>query len=531
MSVKKLDTHAIGVNSREEPIEAIVSGQYHSSDNIHRIALISGLSGGTNSQEIHREAIQTLLSYSQEISFIGSDFTEISSTLAEQHFPPEDGYFSDKNCPESRYIWRWLTMEAPDMVIEVENGPNLLIERFPNDAQDGSLLSALATHSSKAPGPIPGIRITCTAETVDSEISSILGEILNADPIMSGARSELEKRSSRTALQTAKVLAKTYGHKLEEPINYIQGVAISGRLRLKELDSTYQDPTDDIIELVEFLTNDADFKNNNISGPNMAAMCWANELFAATGDRRWRNLTIKAADCYQQGETGNPPLYMAKNADQGNPDFGCEDMFFISSMCGRAFEMTKDRKYLDSYVSFLLESNTQQDSGLFWHCRSAPFLWGRGNGFAALAFAEGLTFIPDNHPSRDTLISMHNKHMEGLSSLQQSTGMWTQLLDFPGTYQELSVTSMVGYALARGLRMGWLSEKFLPMLNKAWEGVNRRISENADLVDVCTGTGFQENRSDYLYREAEYGYDDRGGSMAIWFSTEMESLIRSRSNN
>jgi len=79
--------------------------------------------------------------------------------------------------------------------------------------------------------------------------------------------------------------------------------------------------------------------------------------------------------------------------------------------------------------------------------------------------------------------------------------------------------------------MGWLSEKFLPILNKAWEGVNRRISENADLVDVCTGTGFQENRSDYLYRDAEYGYDDRGGSMAIWFSTEMESLLRSQATD
>jgi rhamnogalacturonyl hydrolase YesR len=108
--------------------------------------------------------------------------------------------------------------------------------------------------------------------------------------------------------------------------------------------------------------------------------------------------------------------------------------------------------------------------------------------------------------------------------------MWTQLLDFPGTYQEMSATCMIGYSMARGLRKGWLDQRFVSVLEKAWEGVNRRISNQGDLVDVCTGTGFQESREDYIYRAAEYGYDDRGGSMAIWFATEMERLQRSISN-
>tara|TARA_B100000470_G_scaffold210390_1_gene188485 strand:- start:71 stop:400 length:330 start_codon:yes stop_codon:yes gene_type:complete len=109
--------------------------------------------------------------------------------------------------------------------------------------------------------------------------------------------------------------------------------------------------------------------------------------------------------------------------------------------------------------------------------------------------------------------------------------MWTQLLDFPGTYQELSATCMIGYALARGIRKGWLNDSFRDPVEKAWHATNRRISNNGDLVDVCTGTGFQANQSDYLYRAAEYGYDDRGGSMAIWFAIEMEKLHRARPLN
>jgi len=88
----------------------------------------------------------------------------------------------------------------------------------------------------------------------------------------------------------------------------------------------------------------------------------------------------------------------------------------------------------------------------------------------------------------------------------------------------LSVTCMVGYALARGIRKGWLDNSFMPALEKTWSAAKKRISDNGDLVDVCSGTGFQQKRSDYIYRKAEYGYDDRGGSMAIWFSTEMALL-------
>ena len=199
-------------------------------------------------------------------------------------------------------------------------------------------------------------------------------------------------------------------------------------------------------------------------------------------------------------------------------------MFFISAVCGRAFQLTEDSRFIRKFVDFLLESGIQQENGLMWHCRSAPFFWGRGNGFAALAYSEALTYIPNNHPDRITLANTHTRHLKGLSDLQLPNGMWTQLLDFPGTYQELSATCMIGYALARGIRKGWLDDSFRDTVEKAWNATNRRISNDGDLVDVCTGTGFQSNRSDYLYRAAEYGYDDRGGSMAIWFAIEMEKL-------
>ena len=91
--------------------------------------------------------------------------------------------------------------------------------------------------------------------------------------------------------------------------------------------------------------------------------------------------------------------------------------------------------------------------------RFTPFYWGRGNGFAALSYAETLTYLPDSHPDRAAVLAIHRRHLQALSEFQHSSGMWRQLIDAPGSYPEMTVTCMVGYALARGLRRGWLGRR------------------------------------------------------------------------
>ena len=104
--------------------------------------------------------------------------------------------------------------------------------------------------------------------------------------------------------------------------------------------------------------------------------------------------------------------------------------------------------------------------------------------------------------------------------------MWHQLIDAPGSYLEMSVTCMIGYALARGLRRGWLDSAHTDMLLRAWRGVAARIDDRGGLVDVCTGTGVQPSRRHYLDRPAIFGLDERGGALSLWFVTEMENFLR-----
>ncbi len=176
-------------------------------------------------------------------------------------------------------------------------------------------------------------------------------------------------------------------------------------------------------------------------------------------------------------------------------------------------------------TEFLISAGTQEESGLFSHSRLGKFHWGRGNGFAALGLAEAITYMPDGYVHRQTIKNMFAKQMERLQDLQEPSGMYLQVIDFPGSYQELTATCMIGLSMVRGIRRGWLDNSYRSTVELAWQAVSERIDSDGNVVDGCTGTGVMDSLRSYLDRPANSGYDDRTGSMALWFAAEMAELI------
>ena len=164
------------------------------------------------------------------------------------------------------------------------------------------------------------------------------------------------------------------------------------------------------------------------SGANLAGLIWGRELSEATGDRRYSDLIVDVANRYRPGVDGGAP-------PPCDPDFRTEDMFMAGAMLGRAFEITGEDRYLDLLVRFIIDGGIQQENGLFWHCRPAHFYWGRGNGFAAMGLTETLTFMPENYPGRDAVVAMYRRLLDGLVKIQNPSGMLTEVLDIPGSYQ------------------------------------------------------------------------------------------------
>jgi rhamnogalacturonyl hydrolase YesR len=447
-------------------------------------------------------------------------------------YPPADNFFFDKANPEARYLWRWAGFQAPDLLLELRAG-----DRVAWEATEGagglaealsavrlgpadSLLAALAAGKPNGLAPIPGLRLTTPPQALTAELAR-LGMALARSPRLpaSPARRALDARRRRPPLDIARLLGSVYGHKLD-PVVYTQGVGISGRLRLAALDPADRTTLAGVVRLVEpYVSGAKPLYGERIAPSNLNGLVWADELTQATGDRRYAQLLVREAARYQPGVNGGAP-------PPSDPDFRTEDMFMNGSVLGQVYRITGDARCLDLLTRFLLDARVQQPGGLFWHCRSAPYYWGRGNGFAALGFAETLSCLPAGHAHRASLLAMHVRHLEALRQRQHSSGMLPQVVDVPGSYQELTATCMYGYALARGLRRGWLDSSWQTSLDLAWQGVAERIDETGGVVDACINTGVQKSLPEYLDRQAVFGRDDRGGGMALWFATEVERLRR-----
>ena len=103
--------------------------------------------------------------------------------------------------------------------------------------------------------------------------------------------------------------------------------------------------------------------------------------------------------------------------------------------------------------------------------------------------------------------------------------MWHEVIDEPGSYAEFTATAMIGFAMMRGIRNGWLDRTtWQPIVDKAWTAINARIDVDGRMVDVCESTGKMKSLTEYLNRTAILDRDTRGGAMAMLFATEMAGL-------
>ena len=515
---------------------------YDFSGDCTRILVIGGVNGTDGEVQLALDVIETITNDSNGFNGLSISYIPclnydayISNPQAPQTegklthgFPPDGNYFFDSEIPESRYIWRWISYKAPDLVIELSLGESTRIESnedaptFIADmdtvspVSDDSLIGALGRKYESNPGSIPGVRITGANEQVTSKTVELLHKVADSrgtdQSSSSHAAAAICKRRDRTAQEVSEALASQFGYKLDSPINYIQGVGVSGRIRLAEYKN--QEVPDDIFQLVDpYVDNPSTSFGDAPGSASLAGAVWADDLFRVTKDPRYKNYLLDLANRFDSSGA-NPPA-------PADPKWRTEDMFMLGSMMGRSYALTQEGQYLDLLTNFLVEMGTQQISGLYWHDRETPFYWGRGNGFAALGLAETLTYLPQSHPLYADILLMYQKLLNGLLKYQNPSGCYHQVITLPGSYQELTSTSMIGYGIARGVKLGLLDSSYLPTLEALWNGAKARVTETGDVVDGCTGTGALETEHDYIIREALSGYDDRTGSLALWLAVEM----------
>lgn len=247
------------------------------------------------------------------------------------------------------------------------------------------------------------------------------------------------------------------------------------------------------------------------------------ELYMQTGNKSYLEYGVKYADAQwtMPENPGNNKDKYEMLLNQGlswQTRFWIDDMFMISAIQAQAFRATGDRKYIDraahEMVAYL--DKIQQPNGLYFHAETAPFFWGRGNGWMAAGMTKLLSDLPDDNPDKPRILKEYVKMMQTLKQYKNKDGLWNQLIDEPAAWSETSSTAMFTYAMVTGVKKGWLdADEFVPVVRKAWIGLVGYITLRGDVAEVCEGTNKENNKSFYMSRRRITG-DLHGQAPILW---------------
>jgi rhamnogalacturonyl hydrolase YesR len=200
-----------------------------------------------------------------------------------------------------------------------------------------------------------------------------------------------------------------------------------------------------------------------------------------------------------------------------------DDMYMITSVQSQAYRATHDKKYIERAAKemVLYLDSLQQPNGLFYHAPDAPFFWGRGNGWMAAGMTELLRSLPKTDPYYPRIMKGYKTMMASLLKYQMPNGMWRQLIDDDAAWPETSCTGMFTFAMITGVKNGWLDKKIYgAAARKGWLALISYINENADVTDVCEGTGKKNDHQYYLDRKKITG-DMHGQAPILWCATAL----------
>ncbi len=330
--------------------------------------------------------------------------------------------------------------------------------------------------------------------------------------------SSAPENATRSPQWVAQRLSVTYGRKLEQ-VAYIPALPLVAKLRLSALlhEPKYAAEVEAIV---------APYLNGDKSPiPKSGSEQAGHPIFAELAKRtkgqdreRWTQLCRNAADqIFNKDGTALPIMPFHNEMSDA--------VFMAGPILAATGNLTKERKYFDAAVTHFASMRTLcvRPDGLYRHSPLCEAAWGRGNGFPALGLALALSDWPEDHPARADLIKEFQKHMAALKPYQDAkTGCWHQVIDHPESYDEYSCTCMIGFAMQRGIRHGWLPKvEYQSCVDQAWRAMQERTSADGKLINVCSGTGKQKTLQDYFDRPAINGRDDRGGAMGLLFATDL----------
>jgi len=167
----------------------------------------------------------------------------------------------------------------------------------------------------------------------------------------------------------------------------------------------------------------------------------------------------------------------------------------------------------------------------------SPNFWGRAMGWYAMALVDTLDHFPRRHPQRTELVAILNRLARAVAKYQEpSSGLWYQVLDKggeKGNYLESSAACMFVYALAKGVRNGYLPASYRQVAQKGYRGIRKEFVktdasgqlnlEGTVSVAGLGGNPYRDGSYEYYLSEKVVTNDPKGVGALLLAVTEMET--------
>jgi unsaturated rhamnogalacturonyl hydrolase len=167
----------------------------------------------------------------------------------------------------------------------------------------------------------------------------------------------------------------------------------------------------------------------------------------------------------------------------------------------------------------------------------SPNFWARGMGWYMMALVDTLPYYSENDPGRAKLLGILQRLATAVAKYQdKESGLWYEVVDKPGAkdnYVESSAACMFTYALAKGVRLGYLPQTYSTNASRAYQGILKQfIKTDADGSITLTGTVRAIGLGTDAVHDGSYSYyvsqevisnDPKGVGAFLMASTEMEA--------
>lgn len=172
----------------------------------------------------------------------------------------------------------------------------------------------------------------------------------------------------------------------------------------------------------------------------------------------------------------------------------------------------------------------------------SPHFWGRAMGWYGMGLVDALEYFPENHAKRDSVIAIFNRFAKSVQSVQdQKSGLWYDILNMPtgkGNYLESSASAMFVYAIAKGVRLGYLPESYRTVAQTGYQGMLKEFVETVDAdkinltktvsVSGLGGNPYRDGSYEYYLSEKVITNDPKGVGSFIQAANEIELAAKQK---